>query len=313
VCSARVSPWACVRGGGVSDPDGSAVLHQQHFVAVDGGRELIVTHCQDFLELPECSSGVSVATLVADQVPPRIKRGGVLCSQCPREVRDERQRFLDSCSGVAGLGQPASQPGFGGCGGCSWHQGRGFAAGRRRERSRTRMTGCGHAWPRYGGGWRRPSRNRTRPRRRSMRRASPRSFHLRPGLLQPAADRLLVTFDGSPRRDLAGETVPDQQLAHPLQGAALVEPGELGLTLAPARPNPPTGPPFSQARHRCTGRALTRNSFAITALGPRAANRSAALNLIPSRNCRRPSDRPPSPRAYLMTDGVPPGSSSVSR
>lgn len=74
-------------------------------------------------------------------------------------------------------------------------------------------SGCDPGGPRCG----QPasSTSRTRPRRRSMSRAPPRCFHLRPGLLHPAGDLLLIALDGPTDRYLTGRAVPDEQLAHP--------------------------------------------------------------------------------------------------
>ncbi len=149
------------------------------------------------------------------------------------------------------------------------------------------------------------SRSRTRPRRGSTPRA-PRSFHLRPGLLHPAGDLLLVTLDVPPGRHLAGEAVPDSttSIADP---AVHTRPGPLANSRSSraswaslnrggeAEPAERTarGPPLSQARRdRCTERTLTRSSIAITELGSPTANPWDASIRISSRNCRRSSLMP---------------------
>ena len=58
------------------------------------------------------------------------------------------------------------------------------------------------------------SRTRPRPRRRSRHRAPPRSFRLRPHVLLPELDRVLVTFQCATGRALPGPAVAVQEPPH---------------------------------------------------------------------------------------------------
>src|SRR4051795_3729053 len=67
-------------------------------------------------------------------------------------------------------------------------------------------------------------RDRTRPRRLPRRPGPPRSFYLRPGLLPPGGDLLLVALVSVPRRDLHAPAEPVQQQIQPGQGVVHAEP-----------------------------------------------------------------------------------------
>jgi hypothetical protein len=74
-----------------------------------------------------------------------------------------------------------------------------------------------------------------------------------------------------------------------------------GRVLAPDRDARPASPPASQARrHSHTDLALTRSRAAISPVGSRCSNISAACNRTRSRAARARAVRPP-PSAYLMT------------
>lgn len=89
-----------------------------------------------------------------------------------------------------------------------------------------------------------------RPRRRVRRRAPPRSFHLRPGLLHPAGHHVLVPLDRPPGGDLEATAVPLEQGGHPLHGVA-PEKAAPDQRLDPRQGPRPGRPPM---RHRPLGR-----------------------------------------------------------
>lgn len=125
------------------------------------------------------------------------------------------------------------------------------------------------------------SRIRLRPRRRARRRAPPRSFHLRPGLLHPAGHRRLVSLDGTASGNLAGPAMPSEHRGDTLDGVALVEPPDQGH-------DPRQGP------------GLVRPAVRDGPLEQFPGKRSAAASIgNSSRTARRSSVSPP-PCVYLM-------------
>lgn len=233
-------------------------------------------------------------------------RPPICCWWAPRRGRGSRfrQTFCIRRAGYrydGAVDQPGALTGF-----VAGQTGdRGTAAGTAADPDHGRVSALG-----TGAGWAASSRIWTRLRRRSRRRAPPQRCHQQPGLLYPAGDSPVVPRDGPSGRDLAGEAVPDQQLAHALDGVALVEtvanpgPGQGPSLIRPARCERPlrqlclqlgkwallsrageaelvenkarSSPLTQDFRHRCTDRTLTRRSFASTELSSLRPNRSAA-------------------------------------
>src|SRR3954468_23313982 len=88
----------------------------------------------------------------------------------------------------------------------------------------TRTTGVRPRWPQvrpFGG---LEPRGRTRPRRLPRRPGPPPSFYLRPALLPPGGDLVLVALGGAPGRDLHAPAEAVQEQIHPRQGVVHAEP-----------------------------------------------------------------------------------------
>src|SRR3954452_19434677 len=100
----------------------------------------------------------------------------------------------------------------------------------------TRTTGCGPRRPQvrpFGG---LEPRGRTRLRRSARRPGPPRSFYLRPGLLPPGGDLLLIALDRAPGGDLHAPPDAVQQQVQPGQGVVHAEPRVHDLGDARQRP-----------------------------------------------------------------------------
>jgi hypothetical protein len=195
--------------------------------------------------------------------------------------------------------------------------------------------GCGRGGPRCA-----PSAasgpGRTRPRRLPRRPGPPPSFYLRPGLLPPGGDLLLVALGGLAGGHLHAPADAVQQQIQPGQGVGHAEPlahhlgdarqrpasvrpaprrragiqqvpqlGQLGGAKPAARPARPLGgsagrPPAAGARrHRLADIRVTRNRAATSrSLAPSSIH-SAAASRTRSRRARSPAVSPP-PSGYLM-------------